>query len=139
MVETLTETAPCEIAKPIQVLVVEDDADAAALLQVHLMEEDDPFSVEWSQNLIDAVNRLARPGIDVIVLDLGLPELSGYKSYRVIEAASGYKLPVVIFTSDDSNVSKDLTLGLGAAGYLLKQKSSAAQLRQALRNAVAPK
>jgi len=94
----------------IHVLLVEDDAEAAELTQVHLAEDgNDEFRVEWTLNLVDAMTRLARPGIDVVILDLGLPELSGYKSYRVIESASQYKVPVVIFTSDERGVSKDLT------------------------------
>ena len=125
------------VANLIHVLLVEDDAEAAELTQVHLAEDgNDEFRVEWTLNLVDAMSRLARPGIDVVILDLGLPELSGYKSYRVIESASQYKVPVVIFTSDERGVSKDLTLGFGAADYLLKQRCSSAQLKQALRNAV---
>jgi DNA-binding response OmpR family regulator len=121
----------------IQVLLVEDNREAADLVQIYLTEDEaDRFRVEWTPNLRAAMSRLAEPGIDVILLDLGLPELKGYRSYRAIEAAAGEKLPVVILTSDDSSSSRDLTLGSGAAGYLLKHKSSPAQLRQALRNAV---
>ena len=124
----------------IHVLLVEDDAEAAELTQVHLAEDGiDEFRVEWTPNLVDAMTRLARPGIEVVVLDLGLPELSGYKSYRVIESAARYKVPVIILTSDDRSLSRDLTVGFGAADYLLKQKCSPAQLRQALRKAVQPK
>jgi DNA-binding response OmpR family regulator len=133
----LEERTITSAASPIQVLFVEDDAETAGLVHIHLSEDrDGEFHVEWTPNLVEAVIRLAQPGIDVVLLDLGLPELSGYKSYRVIEAAARHKLPVVIFTSDDRTVSKDLTLGLGAADYLLKHESSPAQLKLALRNAV---
>lgn len=124
-------------ARPIHVLLVEDDPDAAALVSAHLRENNaDPFHVEWKQNLLDSMTRLGEPGIDVVLLDLGLPELKGYKSYRAIGIASADKIPVMVLTSDDRALTKDLTLGFGAAGYLLKGKTSPADLRQALRDAV---
>jgi len=122
------------VARPIQVLLVEDDPDAAELVRIRLTEDvEDPFRVEWTQNLIDAMNRLAEPGIDVILLDLGLPELTGYRSYRAIEAAAGHRVPVVIFTSDDRDNIRQLILEFGAADYLLKGNCSPARLRRALR------
>lgn len=150
MEHTSATTLTCEIAepvvapqtgaaldKPIQVLLVEDHREAAELTQMRLTQEGEYwFRVEWVPNLLEAMQRLGKPGIDVVLLDLGMPELSGYKTYRAIEAAAEDKLPIVIFTSDESRVSKDLTLECGAAGYLLKHKSSPAQLRQTLRDAV---
>jgi DNA-binding response OmpR family regulator len=121
---------------PIQVLLVEDNIEAAELIRLYLTEDEvSLFRVEWAPTLRDGMIRLAHPGIEVVLLDLGLPELEGYKTYRAIEAAT-YKAPVVIYTSDDSCVSRDLTLGFGAAGYLLKGESSSAEIRSALRNAV---
>jgi DNA-binding response OmpR family regulator len=121
---------------PIQVLLVEDNTEAAQLVRIYLTEDGaTPFRLEWAPTLLDAMTRLAHPGIEVVLLDLGLPELTGYRSYRAIEAAA-YKAPVVIYTADDSSVSRDLTLGFGAADYLLKGESSSAEIRKALRNAV---
>ncbi len=121
---------------PIQVLLVEDSIEAAELVRLYLTEDDrNLFRVEWAPSLLDGMNRLALPGIEVILLDLGLPELNGYRSFRAIEAAT-YKAPVVIYTADDSRLSRDLTLGFGAAGYLLKGESSSAEIRDTLRKAV---
>jgi two-component system catabolic regulation response regulator CreB len=124
-------------AASIRVLLVEDDPEAADLVQLTLSgDRIDPFDVEWACNLAEAMIRLSQPGIDVVLLDLGLPELSGYKSLRVIESACEHKLPVVIFTADDRGISRNLTLGLGASDYLLKHEASPAQVKQSLRNAV---
>jgi len=143
---TLTrEIAPPEPAlkkgaqpqRPIQVLVVEDDAETAELVQMSLMDSTDvPFRSEWSRNLAEATKRLAHPGIDVIVLDLGLPESKGCTSYRAIDTAAGHRLPIVVYTSDDSHMSIHLTLGLGASDYLLKHRNSTSQLKRALRGAL---
>jgi DNA-binding NarL/FixJ family response regulator len=97
---------------------------------------DGPIRSEWSRNLIEAMKRLAHPGIDVIVLDLGLPESSGCLSYRAIDAAAKHRVPIVIFTSDDRVDSMNVTLRLGASDYLLKHENSTSQLRRALRGAL---
>jgi DNA-binding response OmpR family regulator len=121
---------------PIQVLLVEDNPEAAWLVQASLAEtEVKQFQVEWAQTLYQGMKRLAVPGIEVILLDLGLPELDGYRSFRAIQSAMGRKVPVVILTSDDRVLSKDLTLGFGAADYLIKNRIFPYQLREALRSA----
>jgi len=133
----VTRKTGTQAPRPIQVLLVEDDAETAELVQLGLTEgEDGPFRSEWASNLVEAMIRLAQPGIDVIVLDLGLPELSGPMSYRAVDSAAGRKLPIVILTSDDSGGSRTVTLQLGAADYLLKHESSPGLLRRALRSAL---
>jgi two-component system, OmpR family, catabolic regulation response regulator CreB len=123
--------------RTIQVLMVEDDPEAAELAKAYLTADgNDAFYVEWSSNLFKAMYRLKQPGIDVVLLDLGMPELSGYKSHRAIESAAGRPVPVVILTADDRSLTKELTLGYGASDYLLKQHISPSQLRQSLRKAV---
>jgi two-component system catabolic regulation response regulator CreB len=121
---------------PIQVLLVEDNADAAWLVEFCLTGEGEQFRIEWASDLLQAMTRLAQPGIEVVLLDLGLPELDGYKSFRAIDAAADGKIPVVILTSDDSRDSRDLTLGYGASDYLIKDSISPARLRAALVDAV---
>ena len=93
-------------------LLVEDNTEAAELVRAYLTEDGaNPFRVEWACNLMEAMGRLAQPGVDVVLLDLGLPELNSYKSYRAIDVAAGTRTPVVILTADNRGVSRDLTLG----------------------------
>src|SRR5450432_3467672 len=118
------------MALPIQVLLVEDDPDAATLTSIQLSQyEDDIFRVEWKSNILNAVSRLAKPGVDVVLLDLGMPEVGGYKTHLAITAAVGKAIPVVIVTADDSTVSQDITRIQGAANYLIKQRTSSVELR----------
>ena len=133
-VEPRTQTAT---DWPVQVLLVEDSEEAAWLVEACLKgPEGDQFRVEWAQTLLQGMDRLAQPGIELVLLDLGLPELNGYKSFRAIDAAADSKLPIVILTSDNRPVSKDLTVGFGASDYLLKDRISPAQLREALLRAI---
>jgi len=129
--------APGSIEDSIRVLVVEDDADSAELVRLNLTGfGESNFIVERCQNLVDAMARLRQPGIDVVLLDLGLPELSGFKSHRAIDYAAGREVPVVIYTADETAASRKLTLGAGAASYLIKDHCSPARLKEALRQAV---
>ena len=135
--ELQTITLKMKLDLPIRVLLVEDDPEAADLVRFYLRPDNDaPFHLEHTLNLIDAMDRLGRPGIEVILLDLGLPELSGHSSYRAVLIAAKGKIPIVIFTGDESSASRNLTLQFGAAGYLVKDKSSPAQVKHALRSAI---
>jgi DNA-binding response OmpR family regulator len=137
----MTETYPPEATfrplEPIHVLLVEDDPDAAQLTssQVSHGEIDNLFRIEWTVDLKTAIQRLSEPGIDVVLLDLGLPEITGHKTHQAIASVVGNKTPVVILTSDDSADSRHITIGQGAKDYLVKSRASAVQIRQALHEA----
>jgi two-component system catabolic regulation response regulator CreB len=121
----------------VQVLLVEDSEEAAYLVQECLQgPAGEQFRVEWTQTVLEAMARLALPGVEVVLLDLGLPELTGYRSFRAIDAAANCKVPVVILTSDDRSLSRDLTVGCGASDYLIKDRISPTQLRESLLAAI---
>ncbi len=125
------------LKSPIQVLLVEDDPEAAQLTTSRIgVSEHGLFQLEWSDNLQSALSRLARPGIDVVLLDLGLHETSGYKTHLAIISVVGQEIPVVILTSDDNLDCRDITASQGAASYLIKHYASAVDIRCALHDAV---
>jgi CheY-like chemotaxis protein len=139
-IAALAPPVHCHVATPapLRLLMVEDNDEASELIKCYLADEQqEQFDVESYANLIDAMFRLQYPGIDVVLLDLGLPELNGYKTFRAIDGMTNGEIPIVIFTADDRPLSRDLTVSFGAAGYLIKQHTTAIQLRQALREAVA--
>jgi sigma-B regulation protein RsbU (phosphoserine phosphatase) len=126
---------PLGYGRPIRVLLVEDDPDQANLAMAYLNgDRSDLFRVEWKDNLLNAVSRLAQPGIDVVLLDLGMPDLSGYKTHLAITPVT-QKTPVVVLTADESAVSKDVTKMQGVFRYLLKQRTSPVVLRQVVHEA----
>ena len=54
------------MGSPIRVLLVEDDPDAAALTRILVTQkQDEMFWVEWKNSILNAVSRLAEPGVDV--------------------------------------------------------------------------
>jgi CheY-like chemotaxis protein len=137
---TCSEPAVAEVAPgnglPIRVLLIEDDPDAAVYTSTQLRQGDDVFRVESVANLASAVGRLSKPDVDVILLDLGMPESSGSETHLAITSVVQGQIPVVIFTSDESVISQEMTKLQGASEYLIKQRASSVQLRRALREAV---
>jgi CheY-like chemotaxis protein len=131
----VSRTAPLAI----RVLLVEDNPEAAALTRSQVQVGDakgNRFQVEWKDSLQAAMKRLANPDIDVVLLDLGMPEMSGHKTHLAIKSVVGKTVPVVIFTSDESATSRQLTIQQGAANFLVKRRTSSAELRRALHEAV---
>jgi DNA-binding NarL/FixJ family response regulator len=79
---------------------------------------------------------LAEPEADVILLDLGMPELSGYKSYRALAIATLDSIPIVVYTGDENTGTRQLVEELGAMDYLIKSQCTATRLRQSLYDAI---
>jgi len=100
-------------------LVVEDEAHIAEGLQFNL--EGEGYEVEVATDGRAAAERLAEPGpgFDLVILDLMLPEMSGYEVVRRLRAAGNFT-PVLILTAKDD--PEDVVRGLedGADDYLFK-------------------
>ena len=106
------------IDTPITVLLVEDAPADAGLIQAGLAG-DGAFRVEWVTRLADALERLGRAGIDVVVLDLTLPDGQGLGVFdQVIEAAPD-ALILILSPARDEAVAR-LAVQRGAHDYLLK-------------------
>jgi DNA-binding response OmpR family regulator len=98
------------------ILVVDDEPKIAALARDYL--EHAGFrvvTVADGRSALDAVDRM-QP--DLVVLDLGLPEVDGLDVTRVIRRDS--TLPIVMLTARDDEIDKLLGLELGADDYLTK-------------------
>jgi len=98
------------------VLVVDDERKIRDLVQAYL--EHDGYAVlvaDSGQRALEAVAR-ARP--DLVVLDLGLPDLSGEEVTRSIR--SGSDVPIIILTAKADEEDRVTGLRLGADDYLVK-------------------
>ncbi len=65
-----------------------------------------------------AIERVGRGGLDLVVLDVMLPELSGFEVLRRLRAAS--RIPVIMLTARGEEVDRVIGLELGADDYLAK-------------------
>src|ERR1700739_483133 len=103
-----------------KVLVVEDDPDIAALIRLHLEGAHCEVSVatDGRQGLKAA---LSEP-VDLVVLDLGLPELDGLELCRRLECKSPRPL-ILMLTARSTELDRVLGLEMGADDYLTKPLS----------------
>ncbi|HEY9754879.1 MAG TPA: ATP-binding protein [Oculatellaceae cyanobacterium] len=119
--------------EPMQVLVVEDNPTQSTLLRLHLQKLS--FNVECVGTLTGALERLAKPGIDVVLLDLSLPDSQGIDTfYRVHSLAEN--TPVVVLSAlDDQELALE-ALHSGAQDYLIKGRVGDDSIVRCLRYAI---
>src|SRR5258707_7371124 len=98
------------------ILVVDDDPKIAALARDYL--EHAGFTVITASTGRAALETVRRERPDLVILDLGLPELDGLDVTREIRRDSS--LPIVMLTARDDELDKLLGLELGADDYLTK-------------------
>ncbi len=97
-----------------QVLLVEDDEGVASAL-AELLGHAGASVVQTSRGA-DALHRVK--GCDLVLLDLGLPDMDGLDVLRTLRRASA--VPVIIMTARDSDGAVVLGLRAGADDYLVK-------------------
>ncbi|WP_114327015.1 response regulator transcription factor [Candidatus Colwellia aromaticivorans] len=100
-----------------RILLVEDDLPLAKALQRSLQSEG--FVVNHVNQGKLALNALSTPDQDMIILDLGLPDIDGLDVLKHLRNQKS-SLPVIILTARDSIESKVKGLDYGADDYLVK-------------------
>ena len=103
-----------------RILVVEDENSFSEALEFLLGKEG--FSVVTAATGTEALKKFEQGGIDLILLDLMLPEISGTEVCRQIRAKS--KVPIIMLTAKDSEVDKVVGLEIGADDYVTKPYSA---------------
>ncbi len=100
-----------------RILIVEDDRALASGLKRSLSSLG--YAVDHEADAADAVGLATREAYNLVVLDLGLPNGSGYDVLRALRRA-GLKTPVMILTARDHVSEKVKALDLGADDYVNK-------------------
>jgi diguanylate cyclase (GGDEF)-like protein/PAS domain S-box-containing protein len=117
---------------PTTVLVVEDDPADARLIQDALASATGlPFRVEQVSSLGAALARLAIGAIDVVLLDLTLPDSPGLDAFDQVLAAAPDALILVLGTTSDDEIARQ-AMGHGAHDFLAKNHVDAHWLPRAL-------
>ena len=117
------------------ILVIEDDARIRAALTRALGERG--HSVTDSATALAGLQRALDDRPDLVLLDLGLPDLDGLELLRMLRAVS--KVPVIVATARDGNADVVAALNAGADDYVIKPFNTeqlAARIAAVLRRAV---
>ncbi len=103
-----------------KILIVEDEASFSEALEFLLGKEG--FEVSVAEDGQQAVDKFAKEGADLILLDLMIPVISGIEVCRIIRTTS--QVPIIMLTAKDAEIDKVVGLELGADDYVTKPYSS---------------
>ncbi len=118
------------------VVIIEDEQRIRELVARVLAGEG--FDVETTSNAMDGLQAVVRASPDLVILDLGLPDLDGSELLKMIRAVSA--VPVIAATARGEDRDVVATLNAGADDYLVKPFSVeqlAARVRAVLRRSSA--
>lgn len=100
-----------------KILVVEDDAPLGRGITTALKGEN--YVVDWMSEGLSALHCLEQEKYDIVVLDLGLPDIDGTEVLRKIRHGKN-DVPVLILTARDGIEDRVAGLDAGADDYLIK-------------------
>jgi two-component system KDP operon response regulator KdpE len=118
----------------LHVLVVDDELQIRRFLRISL--EANGYVVDEAENGQEAILKSARLRPDMVILDLGLPDMSGLDMLKRLREWS--QIPVIVLSVRDADQDKVALLDAGADDYLTKPFSVdelLARMRNALRHA----
>ena len=118
------------------VLLVEDDrAFARIVLEMFRDLAERPFTLKHAETVADGVTALRNGGIDVILLDLNLPDSNGIETVRTIVAEAS-RVPILVLTSLQDERLGIEALQSGAQDYLFKTEISPGLLARSIKYAI---
>jgi two-component system sensor histidine kinase UhpB len=123
--------------KIIKTLIIEDNPADVLLIRRMLSEAmiDVTFELESCDMLKSGLKRISEGGINIILLDLGLPDCQGFEAFlKVYE--QGPDLPIVVLTGLDDEELAVKAVQMGAQDYLVKGQIFNNLLKNSLRYAI---
>jgi len=119
---------------PLRVLIVDDEPPIRRFLRTGLTAQG--YVTAEAETGKETLAALARGGIDLVVLDLGLPDMDGLDIIKTVREG-GSALPIVVLSSRADEAGKVKALDLGADDYVTKPfgvEELLARVRAALRH-----
>jgi two-component system KDP operon response regulator KdpE len=101
-----------------KILVVDDEPDVAKVITMSFRMQQPAWDVLSAQEGAEALDLIGRERPDVVLLDVGLPEMNGFEVLESIRFFSD--VPVIMLTVRDDELSKVRGLELGADDYVTK-------------------
>jgi two-component system KDP operon response regulator KdpE len=121
-------------AAPLKVLVIEDDPAIRRFLRTSLTAQG--YQVTETETGAGGLDQLRRNAPDIVVLDLGLPDMNGLDIIERVRG-QGSAAPIIVLSSRNDEGGKVKALDLGADDYITKPfgiEELLARLRAALRH-----
>lgn len=102
-----------------RILIIDDEPDLVKMIEVRLKQSGREVLIAQDGQEGLAIARRERP--DLILLDLMLPKMDGYKVCRMLKFDKKYKnIPIVMLTARGQEADRALALEAGADAYITK-------------------
>ena len=121
--------------RAVKILLIEDNPDDVGLVEASLEGAGFPLSLDWAETLEEGMARLQQHPVDVVLLDLTLPDSQNGDTIRSLRADAP-RVPIVVLTGNDDSELILEALRTGARDYLIKGRVDASQLISSLNGAV---
>jgi phosphoserine phosphatase RsbU/P len=122
--------------KPLRVLLVEDNAEDVRLLrEMFSKERSDSFQLTHLLRMHDAEIHLAKGEVDIVLLDMGLPDGHGIDTVRRVHAVAPNVAMIVLMGVEDEELAAE-AIREGAQDCLIKGQIENRALPRALRHAI---
>jgi len=101
------------------ILIVEDDTNLCELVKLRLEEQG--FNVLGVPDGMQMFNKIRKVKPDLIILDVMLPKIDGYKLCGLLKNDDSYRdIPIIIFTARSGIESRNLAQQIGGDAYITK-------------------
>ncbi|PQO34620.1 GGDEF domain-containing response regulator [Bremerella cremea] len=118
-----------------KIVIIEDDNVAAKVLEDYLLAgSSGRYTMYRVRTLQDACQLLCDESIDVIILDLGLPDSKGLSSIQTLRVASPHSA-IVVMTAHDDDEDACQAIQYGAQAYVAKQERVGRRISTVVRHA----
>jgi signal transduction histidine kinase len=122
--------------KLIEILLIEDNPGDARLIKEYLsVAKDITFNLQICERLADGIEIAENENIDVVLLDLKLPDSEGLDTFKKAFAAAPH-LPIIVLSGLNDETTAIKAVQLGAQDYLVKDKVEEDILIRAIRYAI---
>jgi len=102
-----------------KILLVDDEFELVKMIKFRL--EAGGYSVITAYNGQEALNKARQEKPDLIILDLMLPKIDGYKVCRMLKFDKKYRhIPIILFTARAQETDRDMGKEVGADAYIVK-------------------
>ena len=135
MNEVMARVAPVLSRTATRLLIVDDDARYARALGELLTDSFDDIFITHVMTIDDACKRVASGNIDLVLLDLGLPDADGLQSLERLNGCVS-EIPIVVLTSRSDEALALAALNKGAEDYLVKDAVDQSSLTRSMRYAL---
>ena len=119
---------------PLHSVLLVEDSPPMARLMFEVFQDEPTLQLHWVQTMADALTRLAAADVDLVLLDLGLPDSQGLATVtRIVQPYP--TVPVIVLSMHDDDAVAEGARGAGALAYLCKGTIEPTQLIRVVQEA----